>query len=235
MKWSFNTYILGVYEELDISDFIPQLAGVTTASIDDDKEDHAGRSTTTSPLLDETRNKSVVNEKTSTVPAAPVSAKVTRTSSGNNDDRSNVNSPRPTQTPPPTKPYNVAAAVPGKTTIPHANANAPTLASIVKQASSPVPSTPTTNVANAPPLVHPETPKPVQSIVPESPKSMTESVHTGIEKMGSPRPLISQVVSPSLSTQPPQLQQQLPTAKIVITFLYNFLFLLKLFVLIIQF
>lgn len=183
------------------------MAGVTTTSVDDEKDEaNGGRSTTTSPAPEEHRPRNPSAEKLVSTPA-PAPVKVSRTLSNQGDERSSLTSPVPTQTPPPSKPYNVAAAPVGKA-VP--NAGMPTLASIVKQSSSPIPqSVPSSNQG----LMHVETPK----SIPDSPKSIADSVHTaiGVEGVGSPRPLISQVVAPSLSTQPQQSQQQLPSARLV--------------------
>ena len=107
----------------------------------------------------------------------------------------------------------MAAAPIGK---PAPSVGMPTLASIVKQSSSPVPQSATPNSQG---LIHVETPK----SIPDSPKSIADSVHTaiGVESIGSPRPLISQVVAPSLSTQPQS--QQLPSTRLVsrIDFLFR--------------
>uniref|UniRef100_A0AC34QPR1 CCR4-NOT transcription complex subunit 3 n=1 Tax=Panagrolaimus sp. JU765 TaxID=591449 RepID=A0AC34QPR1_9BILA len=195
----------GVYEELEIGDFIPQLAGVTTTSIDDEKDETGlTRSATGSPSLDDHKSRNPSTEKP-VVP--PIAAKVTRTSSNQADERSSLVSPVPLQTPPPSKPYNVAvAAVPSSgAKIITTHMNGPTLASIVKQASSPVPpgivpSFPSNLSQSSGP---PDTPKNFPS-VPDSPKSAAEPLQTAIENIGSPRPLISQIVAPPLSTQPPQ-------------------------------
>ncbi|KAE9554151.1 hypothetical protein FO519_002631 [Halicephalobus sp. NKZ332] len=200
----------GVYEELDIGDFIPQLAGVTTASIDDEKDEaNGGRSTTTSPAPEEHRPRNPSAEKTVAAPV-PAPVKVSRTLSNQGEERASLTSPVPTQTPPPSKPYNVAAAPIGK---PSQNVGMPTLASIVKQSSSPIPQPIGSSMQSSTQgLIHVETPK----SIPDSPKSLADSVHTaiGVESVGSPRPLISQVVAPALSTQPPQSQQQLPSARL---------------------
>uniref|UniRef100_A0A914QI54 Uncharacterized protein n=1 Tax=Panagrolaimus davidi TaxID=227884 RepID=A0A914QI54_9BILA len=64
----------GVYEELDIEEYIPQLAGVITTSIDDEKDENSGsRSNNHSPFPEE-RPRNLSNEK----PAAPVTTKLSR-------------------------------------------------------------------------------------------------------------------------------------------------------------
>lgn len=66
-------FVLGVYEELEIEDFIPQLAGVITTSIDDEKDELGGnRSNNHSPYPEE-RPRNLSNDK-----PAPISAKLSR-------------------------------------------------------------------------------------------------------------------------------------------------------------
>uniref|UniRef100_A0A7E4ZXB4 Not3 domain-containing protein n=1 Tax=Panagrellus redivivus TaxID=6233 RepID=A0A7E4ZXB4_PANRE len=124
----------GVYEELEIGDFIPQLAGVTHASIDDEKEESAPRSANTSPTRLSSPPPVVPVPATTTVvvggvvlpganaeavervrnPSVEKPASVTSTKSsrdtGNSEERTSLASPPLNSTPPPAMPYNAIAA-----------------------------------------------------------------------------------------------------------------------------
>uniref|UniRef100_A0A914YXS9 CCR4-NOT transcription complex subunit 3 n=1 Tax=Panagrolaimus superbus TaxID=310955 RepID=A0A914YXS9_9BILA len=212
----------GVYEELEIEEYIPQLAGVVTTSIDDEKDENSGtRSNNHSPFPEE-RPRNLSNEK----PAAPVTTKLS--SQQASEERTSISSPPPIATPPPSIPYNaVAAGVHLKSPAPVTAAAAPSspaptvsAATIVKPpapapptpVSVPVPISPPsqTSIIRETPVTVPDTVR-FQHPVPESPKPIAEPINNVAEPqipMTPTRPpsLLTQNLPQSLmSPQPPPL------------------------------
>jgi CCR4-NOT transcription complex subunit 3 len=215
----------GVYEELDIEEYIPQLAGVITTSIDDEKDENSGsRSNNHSPFPEE-RPRNLSNEK----PAAPVTTKLS--SQQTSEERTSISSPPPTATPPPSIPYNAVAAgfhlkspapvVQSPVPVAAATVVAPPAASTYVTPQSPAPtvySTPST--VHSTPTVHPpaanivipqSSPAPIPPppapvhiatppLPPPQPQPTVPVVSTPIAKPPSPAPL-----PPPLVTVPPPI------------------------------